>query len=108
MSDEVRAEPDALIGLADACLTAADDLGAHYRAGLRDLVPAAAAFGNTRASAATAGTAQAARAAAESAVRDHVDILEGDADRLLQAAFAYRAADERSGRQFDGSRQAPA
>jgi hypothetical protein len=46
--------------------------------------------------------------AAESAVRDHVDILEGDADRLLQAAFAYRAADERSGRQFDGSRRAPA
>ncbi|WP_432834540.1 hypothetical protein [Dactylosporangium sp. CA-092794] len=105
MAQDLRVDPDALIVLADACLTAADDLGEHYRTAFGDLLPPVAAFGNTVASARTARAAELAHAAAGDAVCGHVQVLEGDADRLLQAAFAYRAADRAADQRMGGSRR---
>src|SRR5262245_12021964 len=107
MAQELRADPDALIALADACLAAADGVGSHYRTDFGDLSPASAAFGNTRASAAVARAAAAAQAEADGALQAQVQVLEGDADRLLQAAFAYLAADRLAGRHMGASRRAP-
>src|SRR2546421_428471 len=106
MAEEIRAEPDALIGLAEAALTAADELANHYRTGGRDLLPPPAAFGNTRGSARLADAAAEVQPDAQRAVYVHVQILEGDADRLLQAAFAYAAADRRAAEGMGGSRGA--
>jgi hypothetical protein len=107
MAQELRAEPDALIGLADAALTAADGLGSHYRTGRRDLSPPADAFGNTRASAGAARAAETLLTEAGGAIHAHVQVLEDDADRLLQAAFAYLHADRLAAQRAGGSRRAP-
>jgi hypothetical protein len=107
MAQEIRADPDALIRLADAALTAADELGTHYRTGVRDLVPPSAAFGNTPASADLAEVAGRLQPDARMAVYVHTQILESDADRLLQAAFAYLVADRRAAEGVGNSRGAP-
>ncbi|WP_433082910.1 hypothetical protein ACQP1P_03140 [Dactylosporangium sp. CA-052675] len=107
MAQELRADPDALMTLAAACLAAADTLGEHYRTGLGELTLPADAFGDTRASAALAGTAAAIGAQAQKAVSAHVDILEEDADALLQTAFAYLAADRQAAQTVGNARRAP-
>ena len=106
MAEEIRAEPDALIRLADAALSAADRLGDNYRSGVRDLVPPATAFGNTAASAQFAGVAARLQPDARLAVYVHTQILEADADGLLQAAFAYAAADRMAAEGMGGARGA--
>jgi hypothetical protein len=95
---DLQTNPDQLITLAAACLAAADTLGEHYRTGLRELALPADAFGNTRASAAPAGAAASVGAHAQQAVSAHVEVLEEDADALLQTAFAYLAADRQAAR----------
>ncbi|MER7002133.1 hypothetical protein ABT297_03675 [Dactylosporangium sp. NPDC000555] len=107
MAQELRVDPDALIRLADACLTAADGAGSRYRTGFRDLSLPADAFGNTPASAGPARVAGRLETEAQDAVYAHVQILESDADRLLQAAFAYRDADRLASQRMGGSRRAP-
>lgn len=105
MAQELRADPDALIMLADACLTAADDAGSHFRSGFRDLALPAGAFGDTGAAATAARAADEVLGFAQDAVSAHVAVLEGDADRLLQAAFAYAAADRAASTGMGGSRR---
>ncbi|GAA2377631.1 hypothetical protein [Dactylosporangium salmoneum] len=104
----IRADPDALIKLADGCLTAADDLGAHYRTQFGELSPPAAAFGALAASRSAARVAAALQLDAQAAIGTHVQVLEGDADRLVQAAFAYAEADDLARDGLGGSRGAPA
>jgi hypothetical protein len=106
MAQEIRADPDALFTLAGAALAAADELGNHYRTGLGDLAPPAAAFGNTQVSAGLAARAEWLQPDARQAVYVHTQILEDDADRLTQAAFGYVAADRRAAEGMGGSRGA--
>ncbi|MGI5246976.1 hypothetical protein [Dactylosporangium sp. CA-139066] len=106
MTEEIRAEPDALIRLADAALTAADELGNDYRHSVRDLMPPSGAFGNTAASGPLAGVADRLQSDARLAVYVHAQILEADADKLLQAAFAYAAADRMAAEGMGGARGA--
>ena len=107
MAQELRADPDQLITLAAACLAAADTLGEHYRTGLGELALPADAFGDTEASAALAGTADAIGADAQRAVSAHAGLLEEDADALLQTAFAYLAADRQAAQKVGNARRAP-
>jgi hypothetical protein len=106
MAEEIRAEPDALIRLADAALIAADKLGNGYRLQVRELAPPGTAFGNTAASAQIAGAAGRLQPDARLAVYVHTQILEADADGLLQAAFAYAAADRMAAEGMGGARGA--
>ncbi|MFI5906352.1 hypothetical protein [Dactylosporangium sp. NPDC051541] len=96
MAQELRADPDELIALAAAALTAAATVGEHYRSGLRELTLPADAFGDPAGAAALAELAAAVGAQAQAAVAAHVEVLEEDADALLQTAFAYREADRAS------------
>ncbi|GAA3275403.1 MULTISPECIES: hypothetical protein [Dactylosporangium] len=106
MGQQLRADPDQLITLAAACLDAAATIGEHYRSGLRELTLPADAFGNTAASAGLASAAAAVGANAQPAVAGHVEILEEDADALLQTAFAYREADRAAAQTTGDSRRA--
>jgi hypothetical protein len=105
MAQEIRADPDALIALAGACLAAADSLGSHYRTGLCDLALPGAAFGDLPAAPAAALTAERLLADAQDAVSGLVAVLEGDADRLLGTAFAYREADRQADIRVGGARR---
>ena len=105
MSDELRADPDELIRLAAACLAAATTVGDPYRDRLRDLAVAANAFGDLPSAEAAVEEAQALLEHAGQAMLHHVQVLEGDADRLVQAAFAYRAEDAVAGQRMGGSRR---
>ncbi|WP_433055844.1 hypothetical protein [Dactylosporangium sp. CS-033363] len=107
MAQELRADPDELIKLAAACLAAADTLGGRYRSDHGELDLPADAFGNTEAAAGLARTAAAVGANAHRAVSAHVEVLEEDADALLQTAFAYLAADRQAMQTVGNARRAP-
>jgi hypothetical protein len=107
MAEQLRADPDDLLGLAAAGLAAAEALGSHYRAGLRDVTLPPGIFGNLGASAGAASASADLQRLAEQALQAHVQVLEDDADGLIQAAFAYRAADRWADQRVGGSRRSP-
>jgi hypothetical protein len=106
MADELRADPDDLIRLAAACLTAATTVGDPFRDRLPELVAPAYAFGDLPAATGAVVEAQALVENAGQAMLTHVQTLEGDADRLVQTAFTYRAADQLAAEGMGGSRRA--
>src|SRR5258706_15970121 len=107
MAQEIRADPDALTELAGATLMAADGLGAQYRAEFRHLPLPEPAFGNLPAAPGAHLVAERLLVDAHEAIASLAAVLEGDTDRLLRTAFAYRDADRRAGTRIGNSRQAP-
>ncbi|GAA0709715.1 hypothetical protein Drose_02975 [Dactylosporangium roseum] len=106
MAREIRADPDALIELAAVSLEAADRVGEAYRDDFRHLPVAEAAFGDLPTAADACRTADGLLAFAHDAIAGLAAVLEGDADRLLRTAFAYRAADRAADVRVGGSRGA--
>ena len=106
MAQEIRADPGALIELAGASLRAADRLGERYRAEFRRLPLPEPAFGELPAAAGAQEAAERLLTDAHDAIAGLVAVLEGDADRLLRTAFAYRAADVAADTRIGGSRRA--
>lgn len=107
MAKEIRADPAALIALADASLAAADLVGDHVRGGYRHLPLATSAFGDLPGAADAQEVGDLLLSDAMAAVAGLVAVLEGDADRLGGAAFAYHEADRQADVRVGGCRQAP-
>lgn len=106
MAKEIRADPGALSDLADASLAAASCLGDHFRTGYRQLPVPVSAFGTLSGTAAIHGTCTLLLQDAHDAITGLVEVLEGDADRLLRTAFAYHEADRLADLRMGGSRGA--
>lgn len=107
MTEELRADPVLLAVLSKETLAMARSGRDALRA-LRSegLIPAAA-FGNSSAASMPANAYAEALEAAGLAVEDVADVLETDADRLLRAAFAYKAADDEAASYFNTHPGAP-
>jgi hypothetical protein len=108
MAKEIRADPGALSDLADANLAAAERLGDHFRTGYRHLPLPVSVFGTLGGAAAIHGTCTLVLQDVQAAVTELVAVLEGDAERLLRTAFAYRDADRHADLRMGGSRGASA
>jgi hypothetical protein len=106
MAKEIRADPAALIELAAASLAAADRLGSRYRSGFSQLPIPETAFGAVPAAADAHLTAHRLLGDAHEAIAGLAAVLEGDADRLLRTAFAYREADRQADARIGRSRRA--
>lgn len=93
MADEVRADPEAIVRLAQATLAGADDMSDCWSAAQGVVTPPGSAFGNSTAGPAFATACTAAATSADTAWRGVAGVYEGDVDRLYRVAFAYQAAD---------------
>jgi hypothetical protein len=93
VTGEIRAEPEALVGLAGQTLSAADGISGALAAAQGTASPPASAYGNARVSASVHAAVEGALADAEMAVGRLAGVYEGDVDRLYRVAFAYRQAD---------------
>jgi hypothetical protein len=93
VTGEIRAEPDAIVQLANETLTAADQFADALAAARGTASPPGSAYGNCGLAASAHATVESALAGAETAVDRLTAVYEGDVDRLYRVAFAYRQAD---------------
>jgi hypothetical protein len=90
---EVRADPEALVRLAEATLAGTDAMTAAWFTAQGAVTPGSAAYGNSLGAPALAAAAAAAGAGNDTAWSRITGVYEGDVDRLCRVAFAYRQAD---------------
>jgi hypothetical protein len=93
MGDEVRADPAAIVRLAEVTLSAADAMSDAWSAAQGVVASPVSAFGNAASGPALTAAVDAAEAGADATWRTIVGVYEGDVDKLYRIAFAYQAAD---------------
>ena len=93
VNGEIRAEPTALVRLAEETLLAADRLADALARTQTAGSPPASAYGDTATAGQLQSTVDAVLAEAGTAATRLTGVYEADVDRLLQVAFAYRRAD---------------
>ncbi|GIG67594.1 hypothetical protein [Phytomonospora endophytica] len=94
MTDEVRADPVELAVLSQAVLMVAYRVRSELPRGWSGVLVPSSAFGNTNAAESLAVDYGDAIETAGRAVEDLTGVLDGDADRLLRIAFAYKQTDD--------------
>ena len=89
----MKVKPKDLTRLAEAVLDGSTEVSSAWQRFLGSSVVPAAAFGNLTVGAELYGAGVTVAESANAAVEALTGVLEGDVDRLYQAAFAYEEAD---------------